>query len=44
MIGDFNAILGVSPKRALMPASAELGHERNVPDDGGLISHDYFVW
>ncbi|WP_454621199.1 helix-turn-helix domain-containing protein [Bradyrhizobium cenepequi] len=44
MIGDFNAVLGVSPKRALMPASAELRQEINVPNDGGLISHDYFVW
>lgn len=43
MISDFNAVLGVPPERALLPASLERCSEVSKPDRGS-ISHDYFMW
>jgi AraC-like DNA-binding protein len=43
MINDFNAVLGVPPERALLPASAEQYFEADRPNSGS-ISYDYFVW
>jgi AraC-like DNA-binding protein len=43
MINDFNAVLGVPPERALLPASLEHYSEVSKPN-AGHISHDYFVW
>jgi AraC-like DNA-binding protein len=43
MIKDFNIVLGASPGRALLPASAEQGF---TPDcsNGAPIVHDYLIW
>ncbi|WP_027582658.1 AraC family transcriptional regulator [Bradyrhizobium sp. Ai1a-2] len=44
MIGDFNAVLGSSPERALLPASAE---QRRIADKASAaapIAYDYFLW
>jgi AraC-like DNA-binding protein len=43
MINDFNAVLGVPPERALLPASAEQGLAASVAS-GAPISCDYFLW
>jgi AraC-like DNA-binding protein len=43
MINDFNALLGVPPQRALLPASAEQGSAAGG-SNGAPIAHDYFFW
>jgi AraC-like DNA-binding protein len=43
MINDFNAVLGVPPERALLPASAEQGLAASGAN-GAPISCDYFLW
>jgi AraC-like DNA-binding protein len=43
MINDFNAVLGVPPERALLPASAEQDLTAGA-SNGAPISYDYFVW
>jgi AraC-like DNA-binding protein len=43
MINDFNAVLGVSPERALLPASAE--QDRAADGSNGVtIVHDCLYW
>jgi AraC-like DNA-binding protein len=43
MINDFNAVLGVPPERALLPASAEQSLTAGG-SNGAPISYDYFLW
>ena len=43
MINDFNAVLGTSPERALLPPSAEQDLEAGVPN-GGPIARDFLYW
>jgi AraC-like DNA-binding protein len=43
MIKDFNAVLGVSPERALLPASAEQASGAGGSSRAS-ITHDYFMW
>lgn len=43
MINDFNAVLGATPERALLPASAEQGFAAGEPD-GAPIAHEYLFW
>jgi AraC-like DNA-binding protein len=43
MINDFNAVLGVPPERALLPASAERGLAAGGAN-GAPIARDYFFW
>jgi AraC-like DNA-binding protein len=43
MINDFNAVLGASPERALLPPSAEQGLAAGGPNSAP-IARDYFYW
>jgi AraC-like DNA-binding protein len=43
MINDFNAVLGVPPERALLPASGEQGLATSGAN-GAPVSRDYFFW
>jgi AraC-like DNA-binding protein len=43
MIKDFNIVVGASPERALLPASAEQGFMPGR-SNGAPIAHDYLFW
>jgi AraC-like DNA-binding protein len=43
MINDFNAVLGISPERALLPPSAEQALKADVPN-GSPIARDFLYW